>query len=145
MYKVLKWHFPRKRHVDRGNWSDFSQLYGFRCFHLGVFILKNAIIVHHFLQFQVLVLEDWLQTVQVRVTADAIWPVCLEIRILCEHKRGGSWNDERVFIFERSSYYCAVLAGFFFATLINYFPGANKYPSSHDAAQSTTLQVTHLP
>ena len=53
MYKVLKWHFPRKRHVDRGNWSDFSQLYGFRCFYLGVFILKNAIIVHHFLQFQV--------------------------------------------------------------------------------------------
>lgn len=30
----------------------------------------------------------------------------------------------------------------FFATLISYFPGANKSPSSNDAAQSTTLQLS---
>lgn len=142
MYKVLKMTFSSRAPCWPWKLERFFTTLWFPLLpSRRVYIEETLLLSTISFNFKFLVLEDWLQTVQVRVTADAIWPVCLEIRILCEHERG-SWNDERVFIFERSLYYCGVSAVFFFATLISYFPGANKYPSSNDAAQSTTLQLS---
>lgn len=51
-----------------------------------VFIEESPFLSTISLSFKFLIIQEWLLTIQVRLTVDAIWPVCLKIRILREHK-----------------------------------------------------------